>query len=153
MDSAILPEDDLLKLEKQVCFGLAVASRTVISAYKPVLDPLGLTHPQYLVMLALWDSGPMSARELSEQLHLDPGTLSPLVKRLEAAGLVDKSKNPQDERAVILQPTDKGAELRKEALKVPLQMMSRLELSEKDVVELRGILDRLIAAGVNAPKE
>ena len=153
MDSAILPEDDLLKLEKQVCFGLAVASRTVISAYKPVLDPLGLTHPQYLVMLALWDSGPMSARELSEQLHLDPGTLSPLVKRLEAAGLVDKSKNPQDERAVILQPTDKGAELRKKALKVPLQMMSRLELSEKDVVELRGILDRLIAAGVNAPKE
>ncbi|WP_347038583.1 MarR family transcriptional regulator [Glutamicibacter halophytocola] len=119
VDSAILPEDDLLKLEKQVCFGLAVASRTVISAYKPVLDPLGLTHPQYLVMLALWDSGPMSARELSEQLHLDPGTLSPLVKRLEAAGLVDKSKNPQDERAVILQPTDKGAELRKEALKVP----------------------------------
>jgi len=153
VDSAILPEDDLLKLEKQVCFGLAVASRTVISAYKPVLDPLGLTHPQYLVMLALWDSGPMSARELSEQLHLDPGTLSPLVKRLEAAGLVDKSKNPQDERAVVLQPTGKGAELRKEALKVPLQMMSRLELSEKDVVELRGILDRLIAAGVNAPKE
>ncbi|MGQ3383004.1 MarR family winged helix-turn-helix transcriptional regulator [Glutamicibacter sp. TV12E] len=153
MDSAILPEDDLLKLEKQVCFGLAVASRTVISAYKPVLDPLGLTHPQYLVMLALWDSGPMSARELSEQLHLDPGTLSPLVKRLEAAGLVDKSKNPHDERAVILQPTDKGAELRKEALKVPLEMMSRLELSEKDVVELRDLLDRLIAAGVNAPKE
>lgn len=153
MDSAILPEDDLLKLEKQVCFGLAVASRTVISAYKPVLDPLGLTHPQYLVMLALWDSGPMSARELSEQLHLDPGTLSPLVKRLEAAGLVDKSKNPHDERAVILQPTDKGAELRKEALKVPLEMMSRLELSEKDVVELRDNLDRLIAAGVNAPKE
>lgn len=153
MDSAILPEDDLLKLEKQVCFGLAVASRSVISAYKPVLDPLGLTHPQYLVMLALWDSGPMSARELSEQLHLDPGTLSPLVKRLEAAGLVDKTKNPQDERAVILQPTQKGAELRRQALKVPLEMMSRLELSQEDVVELRNILDRLIVAGVNAPKE
>jgi len=153
VDSAILPEDDLLKLEKQVCFGLAVASRSVISAYKPVLDPLGLTHPQYLVMLALWDSGPMSARELSEQLHLDPGTLSPLVKRLEAAGLVDKTKNPQDERAVILQPTQKGAELRRQALKVPLEMMSRLELSQEDVVELRNILDRLIVAGVNAPKE
>jgi len=153
VDSAILPEDDLLKLEKQVCFGLAVASRSVISAYKPVLDPLGLTHPQYLVMLALWDSGPMSARELSQQLHLDPGTLSPLVKRLEAAGLVDKTRNPQDERAVILQPTPKGTELRKEALKVPVEMMSRLELSEKDVVELRNVLDRLIAAGGKAPKE
>jgi len=144
--------EDLLKLERQVCFGLAVASRTVISAYKPVLDPLGLTHPQYLVMLALWDSGPMSARELSEQLHLDPGTLSPLVKRLEAAGLVDKAKNPQDERAVILQPTAKGAELRKDALKVPVEMMARLQLSEKEVVELRGILDHLIDAGGNAPK-
>ncbi|UXN32467.1 MarR family winged helix-turn-helix transcriptional regulator [Glutamicibacter sp. M10] len=152
MDSAILPEDDLLKLEKQVCFGLAVASRSVISAYKPVLDPLGLTHPQYLVMLALWDSGALSARELSDQLHLDPGTLSPLVKRLEAAGLVDKTKNPQDERSVIIEPTKKGADLRKGALKVPLEMMSRLQLSEKDVLELRGILDRLIDAGGSAPK-
>ncbi|SCC46230.1 DNA-binding transcriptional regulator, MarR family [Arthrobacter sp. NIO-1057] len=152
MDGMSQQAEDLLKLERQVCFGLAVASRTVISAYKPVLDPLGLTHPQYLVMLALWDSGPMSARELSEQLHLDPGTLSPLVKRLEAAGLVDKAKNPQDERAVILQPTAKGAELRKDALNVPVEMMARLQLSEKEVVELRGILDHLIDAGGNAPK-
>lgn len=152
VDSASLRNEDLLKLEKQVCFGLAVASRTVIAAYKPVLDPLGLTHPQYLVMLALWDSGPMSARELSDALHLDPGTLSPLVKRLETAGLVAKTRNPHDERAVVIQPTGKGAALREEATKVPREMMSRLELSDKDVVELRSILDRMISAGANAPK-
>ena len=152
MDSAILRDEDLLKLEKQVCFGLAVASRSVISAYKPVLDPLGLTHPQYLVMLALWDLGPISASALSGHLHLDPGTLSPLVKRLENAGLVAKTKNPDDERAVVIQPTEKGAALRAEAVKVPLEMMARLALSEKDVLELRSILDRMIAAGANAPK-
>ncbi|MGO4295192.1 MarR family winged helix-turn-helix transcriptional regulator [Glutamicibacter sp. MCAF14] len=153
MDRTILRDEDLLKLEKQVCFGLAVASRSVISAYKPVLDPLGLTHPQYLVMLALWDKGPMGARELSGHLHLDPGTLSPLVKRLEGAGLVAKTKNPADERAVVIQPTPKGQELRSKAMAVPREMMERLALSENDVLELRSILDRMIASGANAPKE
>lgn len=153
MDQANLRDDDLLKLEKQVCFGLAVASRSVVAAYKPVLDPLGLTHPQYLVMLALWDRGPMSARELSGYLHLDPGTLTPLVKRLEAAGLVAKTKNPNDERAVVIQPTEKGTALREQALNVPREMMARLELSENEVVELRDTLDRMIAAGSNAPKD
>lgn len=152
MDNVNLPDDQLLKLEQQVCFGLAVASRTVISAYKPVLDPMGLTHPQYLVMLALWESSPMGARELSAQLHLDPGTLSPLVRRLENAGLVKRSKNPQDERAILLEATEAGVELRKEALKVPREMMGRLNLSEQDVIELREMLSRMIVAGTSAPR-
>ncbi|ALD65849.1 MarR family transcriptional regulator [Arthrobacter sp. LS16] len=147
-----LQDEELLQLEKQVCFGLAVASRTVISAYKPVLDPMGLTHPQYLVMLALWEFAPMSARELSDQLHLDPGTLSPLLKRLETAGLIVKTRNPQDERAIVITPTEQGAALRTEAVKVPKEMMKRLNLSLEDAVELRTILDRMIAAGSAAPK-
>ncbi|ALQ32222.1 MarR family winged helix-turn-helix transcriptional regulator [Glutamicibacter soli] len=147
-----LQDEELLQLEKQVCFGLAVASRTVISAYKPVLDPMGLTHPQYLVMLALWEFAPMSARELSDQLHLDPGTLSPLLKRLETAGLIVKTRNPQDERAIVITTTEQGAALRTEAVKVPKEMMKRLNLSLEDAVELRTILDRMIAAGSAAPK-
>ncbi|RKS16765.1 DNA-binding MarR family transcriptional regulator [Arthrobacter sp. AG1021] len=152
MESMNLQDEELLQLEKQVCFGLAVASRTVISAYKPVLDPMGLTHPQYLVMLALWEFAPMSARELSDQLHLDPGTLSPLLKRLETAGLIVKTRNPQDERAIVITTTEQGAALRTEAVKVPKEMMKRLNLSLEDAVELRTILDRMIAAGSAAPK-
>jgi DNA-binding MarR family transcriptional regulator len=95
----------------------------------------------------------MGARELSGHLHLDPGTLSPLVKRLEGAGLVAKTKNPADERAVVIQPTPKGQELRSKAMTVPREMMERLALSENDVLELRSILDRMIASGANAPKE
>lgn len=152
VESMNLQDEELLQLEKQVCFGLAVASRTVISAYKPVLDPMGLTHPQYLVMLALWEFAPMSARELSDQLHLDPGTLSPLLKRLETAGLIVKTRNPQDERAIVITPTEQGAALRTEAVKVPKEMMKRLNLSLEDAVELRTILDRMIAAGSAAPK-
>lgn len=152
VESMDLQDEELLQLEKQVCFGLAVASRTVISAYKPVLDPMGLTHPQYLVMLALWEFAPMSARELSDQLHLDPGTLSPLLKRLETAGLIVKTRNPQDERAIVITTTEQGAALRTEAVKVPKEMMKRLNLSLEDAVELRTILDRMIAAGSAAPK-
>lgn len=152
VESMNLQDEELLQLEKQVCFGLAVASRTVISAYKPVLDPMGLTHPQYLVMLALWEFAPMSGRELSDQLHLDPGTLSPLLKRLETAGLIVKTRNPQDERAIVITPTEQGAALRTEAVKVPKEMMKRLNLSLEDAVELRTILDRMIAAGSAAPK-
>src|SRR6476661_10303439 len=80
--------DDLLRLDRQVCFALAVAARNVIALYRPVLEPMGLTHPQYLVMLALWERSPLSVKELAGLLALDPGTLSPLLKRLEAAGLV-----------------------------------------------------------------
>lgn len=148
-----LQDEELLQLEKQVCFGLSVASRAVISAYKPVLDPMGLTHPQYLVMLALWEFAPMSARELSDQLHLDPGTLSPLLKRLEAAGLIAKTRNPQDERAIVITTTEQGAALRTEAVKVPKEMMKRLNLSLEDAVELRTILDRMIDAGSAAPRD
>src|ERR671918_3087098 len=92
--------DDPLALDRQVCFALAVASRSVIGVYRPLLEPMGLTHPQYLVMLALWERSPRSVKDLSSALALDPGTLSPLLKRLEAAGLLTRGRDRADERVL-----------------------------------------------------
>ena len=95
-----LPElpGDPLALERQVCFALSVATRSVLSIYRPILERMGLTHPQYLVMLALWGKSPLAVKELIEMLQLDGPTLSPLLKRLEAAGLVTRTRDPDDER-------------------------------------------------------
>src|SRR5262245_31257029 len=118
--------DDLLKLDQQVCFALAVAARNVIGLYRPVLEPLGLTHPQYLVMLALWERSPLTVREIAALLSLEPATLSPLLKRLEAAGLVSRERHPADDRALAITLTDKGIGLRRRALQVPPQIIERL---------------------------
>jgi MarR family transcriptional regulator, organic hydroperoxide resistance regulator len=129
-----------LALQEQVCFALAVASRSVVALYRPVLEPMGLTHPQYLVMLALWEHEPLSGRDLSHLLRLDPGTLSPLLKRLETAGLVRRERNPRDERALAVALTREGRALRRKALKVPAAIMERLGM---DVAELRELQTRL----------
>src|SRR5690242_17117496 len=106
-------EVDLLALENQVCFALAVAARRVIALYRPMLEPMGLTHPQYLVMLALWQHQPLSVRELGEKLALDPATLSPLLKRLEAIGYLTRTRDPQDERSLQITLTTAGRRLRR----------------------------------------
>ncbi|WP_235735694.1 MarR family winged helix-turn-helix transcriptional regulator [Nocardioides alcanivorans] len=108
-----------LALDQQVCFALAIASRTVISLYRPLLEPMGLTHPQYLVMLALWEHEPLRVNELSRLLQLDPGTLSPLLKRLEAAGYVRRERDRNDERALAVVLTEQGRALRDDAEAVP----------------------------------
>lgn len=100
---------DLLALDRQVCFGLAVAARTVIALYRPLLEPMGLTHPQYLVMLALWERAPRSGRELASALQLDPGTLTPLLKRLESAGYLVRHRDPSDERSLAITLTRPAA--------------------------------------------
>ena len=102
---------DLLALDRQVCFALAVASRTVIGLYRPLLEPMGLTHPQYLVMLALWEEEPLRVSEVADRLSLEPATLSPLLKRLEAAGLVVRERDRADERAVAVSLTTAGRRL------------------------------------------
>ena len=99
---------DDLKLEKQVCFALYAASRAVTGLYRPALDALGLTYPQYLVMLVLWERGPAMVKELGTTLDLDSGTLSPLLKRLEAASYVTRTRNAADERALDIELTDAG---------------------------------------------
>lgn len=128
--------DQLLELENQVCFALAVAARRVIGLYRPLLEPLGLTHPQYLVMLALWQYEPLSVRELGVRLALEPATLSPLLKRLESAGLLSRARDPEDERSLRLTLTAEGRTLRDHALAIPPAIMARLGL---DVAQL-GVL-------------
>src|SRR6476469_411818 len=111
--------DDLLALDRQVCFALAVASRNVIGLYRPLLEPLGLTHPQYLVMLALWEEAPLRVSAIAERLSLEPATLSPLLKRLEAAGLIRRDRDPRDERVVAVSLTPTGRRLRRRAEGIP----------------------------------
>ncbi|HEY2272970.1 MAG TPA: MarR family transcriptional regulator [Jatrophihabitantaceae bacterium] len=142
--------DDPLALDRQVCFALAVAAREVIALYRPVLEPLGLTHPQYLVMLALWERDPRSLRDLAGTLALDPGTLSPLVKRLEAAGLVRRARDVADERLLAVTLTDAGRRLRKKAEKVPGRIVARLGLPISDLEHLNAVLRAVIAAAANA---
>jgi DNA-binding MarR family transcriptional regulator len=138
--------DNLLALDRQVCFALAVASRSVIALYRPLLEPMGITHPQYLVMLALWERSPLSVKQLSGLLQLDPGTLSPLLKRLEAIGYVTRRRDPRDERALAVELTEEGRALREQALLVPPAIMARLGMSAEELQALHSSLTRVIAA-------
>lgn len=138
-------DEDLL-LERQLCFALSVASRSVIAAYRPVLEELNLTHPQYLVMLALWEKSPQMVRELSDSLAMEPATLSPMLKRLEANGMVTRERVPGNERALAVGLTDEGRNLRRKALSVPGTMMSKLGLTRDQVESLNATMHQVIAA-------
>jgi DNA-binding MarR family transcriptional regulator len=137
---------DPLALDRQVCFALAVASRTVIGLYRPVLEPLGLTHPQYLVMLALWERSPRTVTDIGRALSLEPATLSPLLKRLESAGLLSRRRSATDERALEVTLTPAGETLRERALLVPAQIVRRLGMPLADLEAIRDDLTRLITA-------
>ncbi|GLX96608.1 MarR family transcriptional regulator [Herbidospora sp. NEAU-GS84] len=137
---------DPLSLENQVCFALAVASRSVIALYRPVLEPMGLTHPQYLVMLALWERAPLSVKDLAGLLQLEPATLSPLLKRLEAAGLVERRRGTADERSLAVTLTDDGRALRAQAEKIPATIVERLGMDVAELQDLHKALTRVIAA-------
>jgi len=135
-----------LALEQQVCFALAIASRSVIALYRPLLEPMGLTHPQYLVMLALWEHEPLRVNELSKLLQLDPGTLSPLLKRLEALGYLRRDKDPRDDRALAVVLTEKGRALRDDALAIPPAVVERLGMPLEELLEMHRRLTDVIAA-------
>ena len=138
--------DDPLRLDRQVCFALSVAARSVVALYRPVLEPMGLTHPQYLVMLALWERSPRSVKDLSSALALDPGTLSPLLKRLETAGLVRRRRDADDERSVVVSLTKAGAALQIEAAGVPAELARATGMSPSELKALRETLAALTAA-------
>ena len=142
--------EDMLALERQVCFALSVAARNVVAVYRPVLEPLGLTHPQYLVMLALWQHGPLSVKDLSGLLQLDPGTLSPLLKRLEVADLLRRERDPRDQRNLAIALTDKGKALRAEAEKIPAGIVDRLGMPVEELMALHGALTRVTRAAQRA---
>lgn len=130
----------MLALDNQVCFALVTAARNVVSIYRPILEPLGLTHPQYLVMLALWEHSPRSLRELADELALDSATLSPLVKRLETQGLLTKARRDGDERVLAVGLTEAGRALRARALDVPTQVMASVGTDAAALVALRDAL-------------
>lgn len=130
-------EEDLLKLDNQVCFALVTAARNVVSIYRPILEPLGLTHPQYLVMLALWEHSPRSLGDLADELAMEPATLSPLVKRLQAQGRVTRTRRADDERVLDIGLTPEGVALREDALEVPRRIMKLTGLGAAELKELR----------------
>jgi DNA-binding MarR family transcriptional regulator len=144
MSTTIAP--DPLALDRQVCFALVTTSRRVVGVYGPVLEPLGLTHPQYLVMLALWEHSPRRVRDLADALYLEPPTLSPLLKRLESAGLVERRRDPDDERALAVSLTPAGQALRERALAVPGHVMERLGVGVAELERTRDALTELLAA-------
>lgn len=137
---------DPLALEAQVCLTVSAASRALVAFYRPLLDPLGLTHPQYLAMLALWQHGDLSLARLAALLHLEPATASPLVRRLEAHGLVTRSRAAGDERTLVIAVTPQGRALRERAVDIPGAMLEGLRLDAAEVAAIREAAAVLLAA-------
>ncbi|KUH79904.1 MULTISPECIES: MarR family transcriptional regulator [unclassified Mycobacterium] len=161
MTTSLPPKVDPLALKQQVCFALAVTHRAVLAVYRPLLEPLGLTHPQYLVMLALWDhhksggSGdaptkPLSVKDIARALQLDSATLSPMLKRLESLGLITRSRSVEDERATDVRLTEEGVRLRRRALKIPPAVVERLGVDLDELEHLRNVLTRVNTAALAA---
>jgi MarR family transcriptional regulator, organic hydroperoxide resistance regulator len=152
------PEIDPLALEQQVCFALSITNRAVLAVYRPLLEPLGLTHPQYLVMLTLWDhqkasSGqkkPLSVKEIAATLQMDSATLSPMLKRLEALELITRTRNAVDERSTDVKLTDSGIALRRRALKIPPAVVARLGVEMDELQHLHNVLTRINSAALAA---
>ena len=132
--------DDLLRLEHQVCFALYSASRAFGGVYREALRDLELTYPQYLAMLTLWEHGELPVKRMGELLRLDSGTLSPLLKRLEAAGLVQRARSTEDERSVLVRPTSAGAALRARAIEVPPRIAAATGLDPAGLRSLHTML-------------
>ena len=151
-------EIDPLALERQVCFALSITNRAVLAIYRPLLEPLGLTHPQYLVMLTLWDhqkasSGqqkPLSVKEIAATLQMDSATLSPMLKRVEALGLITRTRNAVDERSTDVKLTDSGAALRRRALQIPPAVVARLGVELDELAHLHQVLTRINSAALAA---
>ena len=134
-----------LELDNQLCFAMYDASRAVVRAYGPLLAGLGLTYPQYITMLVLWEAdGPVSVGDLGARLHLDSGTLSPLIKRLEHVDLVNRRRDPDDDRRVLISLTTKGSELRTRACDVPARIADRFGLDAAAAMKLRDDLTNVV---------
>lgn len=126
-----------LRLDDQLCFALYAAHRAVTAAYRPLLEDLGLTYPQYLVLLTLWEHGETTVKNLATALHLDYGTVSPLLKRLESADLIHRRRSPDDERSVLVTCTDRGHQLRTKAARIPGTLRASTGLAPADVTRLK----------------
>lgn len=137
-----------LRLEDQLCFPLYACAKEVVRQYREPLQPLNLTYTQYIVMMVLWEFGEMTEGEIGKKVHLDSGTLAPLLKRLQKAGYINRVRPESNENKLILSLTPEGEQLKKLANKVPSQMQGCIPLSEKDMLLLRELLNRALA-GMN----
>jgi MarR family transcriptional regulator, organic hydroperoxide resistance regulator len=155
MTKAVAEDVDPLALERQVCYALAITNRAVLAVYRPLLEPLGLTHPQYLVMLTLWDNlrsdqEPLSVKDIAALLQMDSATLSPMLKRLQAHGLITRTRSATDERTTHVELTTKGLRLRRQALKIPPAVVERLGVDLPELEHLHEVLTRINAAALSA---
>lgn len=139
-----IPKEELLLLDRQLCFPLYSAANAVVRAYRPLLDELDLTYAQYLVMMVLWQTNGISVKALGERLHLDSGTLTPLLKRLEVKGIVERRRSQTDERVRELYLTQQGAALKEQALSVPNAMVCKLNLELEELITLKSICEKVI---------
>ena len=135
---------DKLKLENQLCFPLYALSREIIKSYKPYLDKFNLTYTQYITMLVMWEEEKIIFKELGKKLHLDSGTLTPVLKKLESMELINKYRSKEDDRVVIVELTDKGRELKEQVLEIPDNMSCGLQLNSEEVTELKRYLSKML---------
>lgn len=143
-----MEEQEQLKLENQICFPIYSVSRLITKAYKPYLDKLGLTYPQYLVLLVLWEEDTISVKKIGQKLLLNTNTLSPLIKRMEQSELLTRTRSKDDERTVLISLSDKGEKLKKEASSIPQDLLKTLindDVEPSDVILLKRTLDSWIS--------
>lgn len=146
--STVSPEpnlvmEDLLKLDNQLCFSIYAASRAITRLYRPILDPLDLTYPQYLVLLVLWEKDGGLVSEIGEKLFLDSGTLTPLLKRMESSGYITRVRGKTDERKVEIWLTAKARKLQTEAIKIPMAMAKDFKMSTEELMRTKALVDHL----------
>jgi len=139
-----MENDNTLKLENQLCFSIYAASRAITKIYRPFLDALGLTYPQYLVMLVLWENNTITLKEVGNKLYLDSGTLTPLLKRLEHMELIKRERSMEDERLLCLSITQKGLDMKSEAIKVPGCIVGCLNMDMESLVTLKSDMDKFL---------
>lgn len=135
---------DPLKLDSQLCFPLYAAAREVTGKYRPFLDEIGLTYTQYITMMVLWEHAQISSRELGRILYLDSGTLTPLLKSMEAKGLIERSRSKEDERVLMVSLTEKGKELKKKAAEIPGKVAGCIALTPEEAIQLYGLLYKIL---------
>ncbi len=139
-----IPDDELQKLDNQLCFSLYVCSKEVIRKYKPLLEPLGLTYTGYITLMALWEKDGINVKELGKKLYLDSGTLTPLLKKLESLGYVERRRDPEDERNMLIYLTESGKKLKQEAICIPRELLSGLQFGSVKAVLLLQTLHQLM---------
>ena len=136
---------DSLKLENQLCFPLYACSKEIVRRYKTYLDKLDLTYTQYIVMMVMWEEKELNVKELGDKLFLDSGTLTPVLKKLEAKGYVTRERSKIDERTLIVTLTESGKELRESAVGIPVGMRGCLKLSDEEMIQLRTMLNKILS--------